>query len=566
VAIKVIAPPAWPSLTLNVMDFGADGRGLADDTAAIAEALAQLKNVGGGVLYFPRGRYLVSQTLSIPERTVLRGKRRELSAIAWPDAQEPLPDLLGGTHDFAIEELSFYCANYGNFLSVDLKSPQAGNVRLHRLRVVANRFRGHMYGEAEEMSRRFTRFGVHGGKLLALGGENVEVRDCDLLSSGCALFLTRARGARIADNVFRMGRFGWFWLSGSDGVIFENNQCLGQDLSTWGGGINCLDGSTVSQHVYFARNTCSQWFGGDNELTTDGSGGAYYGKLTAAEGTRLTTADEPKWGQRDWRGAAVLVIGGRGVGQCRRVARTEGRQIEIDRPWKVVPDTDSQITITMYQGDYLLVDNRFSDIGVIQFYGMSLNHICAGNAAARTAGFFNHGHELSPHPAKLVHPVAGQRDRGGQRVRQRAPASAARSAARFVGAGPDSRCSPRVELGQHRARQPAAEQRGDQRRPRRAGAVRPGRDRRAVLCPGQRLGDRGRSGCRRRAAAREPIRARRGARPRSGPHRPAIGSRAAAIRWTPRAAGGVELRGPRGYTVTGPVGKRIARASVRDAR
>ena len=274
VAIKVISPPAWPSLTLNVMDFGADGRGLADDTTAIADALAKLKNAGGGVLYFPRGRYLVSQTLAIPERTVLRGEHRELSAIAWPDAQEPLPDLLVGTHDFAIEELSFYCANYGNFLSVDLKSPQAGNVRLHRLRVVANRFRGHMYGEAEEMSRRFTRFGVHGGKLLALGGENVEVSDCDLLSSGCALFLTRARGARIADNVFRMGRFGWFWLSGSDGVVFENNQCLGQDLSTWGGGINCLDGSTVSQHVYFARNTCSQWFGGDNELTTDGSGGA----------------------------------------------------------------------------------------------------------------------------------------------------------------------------------------------------------------------------------------------------------------------------------------------------
>jgi hypothetical protein len=248
-------------------------------------------------------------------------------------------------------------------------------------------------------SRRFTRFGVHGGKLLALGGENVEVSDCDLLSSGCALFLTRACGARIANNVFRMGRFGWFWLSGSDGVVFENNQCLGQDLSTWGGGINCLDGSTVSQHVYFARNTCSQWFGGDNELTTDGSGGAYYGKLTAAEGTRLTTADEPKWGQRDWRGAAVLVIGGRGVGQCRRVARAEGRQIDIDRPWDVVPDTDSQITITMYQGDYLLVDNRFSDIGVIQFYGLSLNHICAGNTSARTAGFFNMGmnyHHIQP--------------------------------------------------------------------------------------------------------------------------------------------------------------------------
>jgi hypothetical protein len=232
-----------------------------------------------------------------------------------------------------------------------------------------------------------------------LGGDNVEVSDCDLLSSGCALFLTRARGARITNNFFRMGRFGWFWLSGSDGVVFEDNQCLGQDLSTWGGGINCLDGSTVSQRVYFARNTCSQWFGGDNEMTTDGSGGAYCGKLAAAEGTRITAADDPQWGQRDWHGAAVLVIGGRGVGQCRRVVRAEGRQIEIDRPWDVVPDTSSQVTITMYQGDYLLLDNRFTDIGVIQFYGMSLNHVCAGNTSARTAGFFNMGmnyHHIQP--------------------------------------------------------------------------------------------------------------------------------------------------------------------------
>jgi len=389
--LQLVRPASWNALTLNVMDFGAEGRGHEDDTAAIAAALAKLRSAGGGVLYFPRGRYLVSKTLSIPERTVLRGEKRELSAIAWPDSKEPLADLLVGVHSFAIEELSFFSANYGNFLTVDLKSPQAGNIRLHRLRIVANRFRGHLYNQPEEMSRRFTRFGVHGGKLLALGGENVAVTDCDLLASGCTLYLTRARGARIAGNTLRMGRFGWFWLSGSDGVVFENNQCLGQDLSTWGGGINCLDGSTYSQHVYFAGNTLSCWFGGDNELTSDGSGGAYFGKAAGAAGTSLTTAEDPKWGQRDWRGGVVMIVGGKGVGQYRRIVRGEGRRIEVDRPWDVPPDASSQLTITMYQGDYLLVNNHGTDIGVIQFYGTSLNHICAGNVSTRTAGFFNIG-------------------------------------------------------------------------------------------------------------------------------------------------------------------------------
>ena len=131
------------------------------------------------------------------------------------------------THSFALEELTFGLSNYGNFLATTLHKPESGNVRLRRIRVLGNRYRGHMYQKPEVMSQRFTRSGVHGGKLLALGGHNVEITDSDFLSSGCCLYLTRARGARIANNRFRMGRFGWFWLSGSDGVILEDNELLG---------------------------------------------------------------------------------------------------------------------------------------------------------------------------------------------------------------------------------------------------------------------------------------------------------------------------------------------------
>ena len=387
--LDVVKPDVWPKRTLNVMDFGANGRGKADDTRAIADALAKLGSSGGGVLYFPRGRYLVSQTLRIPERTVLRGAGRDLSAIAWPDRAKPLERMLVGTHHFAIRDLSFYCANYGHFLTVDMTSPQAGHVHLQRLRVVANRFRGHMYQRPEEMSARFTRFGVHGGKLLALRGDNVEVTDCDLLASGCVLFLSRAPGARIANNTFRMGRFGWFWLSGCDGVAFENNRCLGQDLSTWGGGINVLDGSASCRHVYFANNTCAQWFGGDNELTTDGSGSFYFGKAASGSPTGVVTASDPGWGGRRWRGLGVFIVGGRGVGQYRRVADHKGRAIEVDRPWQVVPDHTSQLAIVRFQGRFLLIGNRFADIGVVQFYGTSAENICDGNVSARTAGFYN---------------------------------------------------------------------------------------------------------------------------------------------------------------------------------
>lgn len=49
---------------INVKDYGAVGDGTTDDTAAIKDAIDVL-NVKGGVLYFPQGRYKITDTLNI---------------------------------------------------------------------------------------------------------------------------------------------------------------------------------------------------------------------------------------------------------------------------------------------------------------------------------------------------------------------------------------------------------------------------------------------------------------------------------------------------------------------
>jgi len=50
--------------TLNVRDFGAQGDGVTDDTAAIQAALDVLTTAHGGTAYFPQGTYLVRPTVS----------------------------------------------------------------------------------------------------------------------------------------------------------------------------------------------------------------------------------------------------------------------------------------------------------------------------------------------------------------------------------------------------------------------------------------------------------------------------------------------------------------------
>lgn len=63
---------------MSVKDFGAVGDGVTDDTVAIRNAVA----VGAGrTIFFPKGVYLVSGTVTVPQRTSLTGEGRGASFI-----------------------------------------------------------------------------------------------------------------------------------------------------------------------------------------------------------------------------------------------------------------------------------------------------------------------------------------------------------------------------------------------------------------------------------------------------------------------------------------------------
>ena len=68
---------------VSVKDFGAKGDGATDDTVAIQAAINYLNpyvysspmnyNQGGGEVYFPKGNYLVSSTITLPNNVILTG-------------------------------------------------------------------------------------------------------------------------------------------------------------------------------------------------------------------------------------------------------------------------------------------------------------------------------------------------------------------------------------------------------------------------------------------------------------------------------------------------------------
>ena len=65
----------------NAKGYGAKGDKVTDDTLSLKQILSIVKNAGGGILYFPEGTYIISDTLKIPPNTILIGANRATTII-----------------------------------------------------------------------------------------------------------------------------------------------------------------------------------------------------------------------------------------------------------------------------------------------------------------------------------------------------------------------------------------------------------------------------------------------------------------------------------------------------
>ncbi len=397
--LEIIAFNAWPDRIFNVRDFGAEGQGDVKDSDAIKAALEAAQDNGGGIVLLPRGHYQIEGTLEIPKFVTLRGERRDWASVFWLDADNPPRALIHGKDHFGVEDLTIYASSHGDVISnIAEKSADDGSlgfVRLQRLTLRASNFYGHL--KPEDISQRIAAGeslteDKHGPADIRLAGTNLIIMDNDIYGSSRAFVLINPISTVVARNKFYNGVHGWYSISGSNGVIFEDNQVTGSDLTATGGGVNTLYGSSHSQNVYFSRNIFSFLNGGDREaMTSDGPGGIYFGQVRPSGPMELSLMNSPNQ-HKSWEGSGVFILGGKGMGQYARVRKIDNQTVYLDHPFTVPPDETSTVSITVLQRNYLFLDNQFNDTGVaIQYYGSSVNHVAAGNKSERTDGFMNSG-------------------------------------------------------------------------------------------------------------------------------------------------------------------------------
>lgn len=410
VALEVRAAEKWPQTIFNVRDYGAKGDAQADDTAAVKSAISAAGKAGGGVVFFPRGRYSLSEGLALPPYVSLKGERKDACLLAWPDDKIIIGAAIRGTHHFKVEDLTLFFSAYRcgiQNMELWFGNPRDfADVTLRNLTIRGHRFLN--YRSVNAINEQLTKIGEGAGKhgdtgaMLCLGGDNLTVEDCDMVSSSMGLWLNQGNGVRITNNRFLHGLLGFYWIHDTQRLVFEGNTVQGTLLGN-GGGISA-GGWAPSKNMYIAHNTYLDIFGADSEAITTDCGHMYYsGRIKSSTADRILlpegagyvkikvaphNADELPVSELPIPGSQCLITRGRGAGQFRTVKQSDPQGVTLDKPWVVIPDESSEINVMSAAENFLVIGNRMKDARIaFQGFGAVLDAIIAENTCERAGGF-----------------------------------------------------------------------------------------------------------------------------------------------------------------------------------
>lgn len=122
--LKIVPISSRLPKQFSVKDFGAIGNGIADDTQAIQATIDRAYQIGGGIVFFPKGTYIVKinsskdLALIIRSKITLQGENSRNTFIKLADNQGNYNSILGGKYHSDLSDFAIYD------LAIDGNSPQ----------------------------------------------------------------------------------------------------------------------------------------------------------------------------------------------------------------------------------------------------------------------------------------------------------------------------------------------------------------------------------------------------------------------------------------------------------
>lgn len=194
---------------INVKDYGAIGDGEKDDTEAIKLAVSKIRAFSGGVLYFPKGRYLMSESIDLPSQIIIEG-----------DGKESIIFTKVGSWQYGV-----------NILSAKEKS----NIVIRDICVEGSNF-GNAFPEVGK-------FDGMGAPILMIGCKNILVYNC---------FINKGGGIHLyPDGSYYRQGVANIYFSSCENVIVNNNYI------TYAANGICFDdwyGKNIEKKNFYTKN------------------------------------------------------------------------------------------------------------------------------------------------------------------------------------------------------------------------------------------------------------------------------------------------------------------------
>jgi hypothetical protein len=352
-AVEVIPPPKkLPAF--DITQFGANGADAKSDLPAIIKAMKAATDVGGGIVQFPSGRYLVEETFTVPARVQLRGAGRDLTCIE------------GIGYDPAQRRTTEYGNMSPQSYTLVMLQSESG---LSGLTLQGMPGKGKQFFADYPMIYISNATGVRIEQCRIRGYE--ESAGTDVVQYNNAIYATQVTQLRIADcDIY--GRPNFRIARRVDFLRNRIHEATGEIISVAPGLVYdaLFDGNTIQDgasrlclafggtHSLYRGNEILHKFRGD---VASGEGWLLHGgfpsamthlgnELTgtprAAVGATMTVTETLK--PDTYGGYTVYIMSGRGCGQYRTVTGNTADTLRLDRPWTVTPDDTSRYVVRGY--------------------------------------------------------------------------------------------------------------------------------------------------------------------------------------------------------------------------
>ncbi|UXN60710.1 glycosyl hydrolase family 28-related protein [Phyllobacterium zundukense] len=332
---------------IDVRSFGAKGDGVTDDTAAIEAALTAAVSVAPATIHFPVGTYLIDSVLRAPDNvhwlgdgmdaTEIRlGKKVSGSMVVDANRNAQFEKLTlnanGNTGSTpllwipGVKNLRLQAMRLKAWGAPALEAHDASGLYIDSSELIEN---GSFYGNSRQIFMTNNRFRMtgYGESVVALwGGREFSMVGNDL-----------ANADETRDDGHGIGRF--FVAQGHAGSM--ENMYWGDNVSHQAAPHNCnkVDCNKGEQ-------ICFEMVGSDLK---DG-----FKAATANTVSFSSLAASDKAGGQD-----LVIVGGRGAGQHRRIVSVNDNTATLDKAWNVVPDRSSRFALAAAASQVAIYNNTF---------------------------------------------------------------------------------------------------------------------------------------------------------------------------------------------------------------